>query len=459
MSKTFFISFSGSISNSDLDLVSRQKILNHSALTIGNADQAIAYTRDDLLDSDFYHANRSILDNPRGAGFWAWKPYIILTTLKKLGANDWLIYSDSGKPFRKGDPKRAGNMCVGNIINTPFDDIISYAKKHNGFTPGVWIPHYGAAKVWSKRDCFVGMGCDTSEYHESGQVQAGYSCWSNSEQSIDFLQQWLRWVQVEAVVSDQPNIYGKPNFNEFRDHRHDQSILTNLVIKNNITLFGPRERSLDGHRDFNLILRHMALSNRLKSRAERFSGLFSGNKPELPAYTQPALNLWLLPELTQNSSVAVYHPHDQTRWQAALPECTVYFGEDILNNNKTVGKEKEPTLKGIFISHINDEPLLERMLVEGYEALAPGGLLYIGPFNGKKGAKPTINKGFNELLQWMFINQRFPSSLSKHENQQKSAITIGNALNPLISSLNSQQSQVILRKPHITISTLLTNTA
>jgi len=194
MSKTYFISFSGSIGEVDHDLKSRQSLLNHSALVTSKADEAIAWTREDLLSTDFYQRNKKILDQPRGAGFWSWKPYIILQTLNKIGKDDWLIYSDCGKPFRRGDPERAGNNLLGNVMNSTFDSMIHYADLNNGFTPGVWIPHYGAAKVWSKRDCFVGMGCDSEEYHNSGQVQAGYSCWSNSKASRDFLTQWLNWV-------------------------------------------------------------------------------------------------------------------------------------------------------------------------------------------------------------------------------------------------------------------------
>ena len=53
-------------------------------------------------------------------------------------------------------------------MNTTFNPIIEFADQYDGFTIGVWIPHYGSAKVWSKRDCFVGIGCDTTEYHNTG---------------------------------------------------------------------------------------------------------------------------------------------------------------------------------------------------------------------------------------------------------------------------------------------------
>ena len=444
MSKTYFISFSGNIGEVDHDLKSRQSLLNHSALITGKADEVIAWTREDLLSTDFYQQNKRILDQPRGAGFWSWKPYIILETLNKIGKDDWLIYSDSGKPFRRSDPSRAGNSKIGNVMNSNFDSIIHYASINNGFTPGIWIPHYGTAKMWSKRDCFVGMGCDSPEYHNSGQVQAGYSCWSNSKASRDFLMQWLNWVQIEAVVTDQPNIYGKPNFDEFRDHRHDQSIMTNLVIKNKIKLFGPRDHSLDGYRDFNIILRHMQLQYELKNMSTQFSRLFKGEKPALPPYLEKALSLWLLPELNNNNNVLVYNDSQrQQYWKEGLPTCNLEFGEQGLS-----GKEKESRFAGIFITEHDNEATLPNLLSKSYEALAPGGLLLLGAFEGRKGEAASLNGNFSELINWMFINQRFPPSLSTPENQKTNALTIGNAQNPFITALNRKQACVILRKPH-----------
>lgn len=440
MSKTYFISFSGSVGELDHTLIARQKLLNHSALTISNADDAIAWTRADLLGSDFYNRNHRILNQARGAGFWAWKPYVIAKTLDQIGPNDWLIYSDIGKPFRRGDLKRAGNQNIGNVMNSPFDSIIRYADQQGGFTPGIWIPHYGSAKVWTKRDCFIGMGCDTPEYHNSGQVQAGYSCWSNSKASRAFLQQWLNWAQVDAVITDQANIYGQPNFAEFRDHRHDQSVMTNLVIKNEVQLFGPRDRSLAGYRDFNLILRHMALNDDLAESSQQFASLLDAKNSLVLPYTVQALQLWLLPELKRNNRVLIDDVTQQHRWHAALPHCDLHFG--------ALTQQSPQSYSGIFVNQCQQQDALPQQLARYYEALAPGGVLVFGPYSGSKNVEPSVNTSFNALAQWMFINQRFPKGVSTPENQRANAITIGNAQNPYITSFNDDQSQMILRKPH-----------
>ena len=77
-----------------------RKLLNFTGRLCG-ADKIIALSRKDLVKTGFYQQHKSILDQPRGAGYWLWKPYYILETLKKLEENDILIYADAGLFFKK----------------------------------------------------------------------------------------------------------------------------------------------------------------------------------------------------------------------------------------------------------------------------------------------------------------------------------------------------------------------
>lgn len=56
-------------------------------------DKIIAYGKKDLKGQ--------ILDSPllnfsRGGGYWLWKPYVIMETLKDMKEGDILVYADSG---------------------------------------------------------------------------------------------------------------------------------------------------------------------------------------------------------------------------------------------------------------------------------------------------------------------------------------------------------------------------
>ncbi len=66
-----------------------------SALETGKVDYFYAYGPKDI-DIEFKLSNNDILSRNRGNGYWLWKPYFILKTLKeKLREGDYLIYTDA----------------------------------------------------------------------------------------------------------------------------------------------------------------------------------------------------------------------------------------------------------------------------------------------------------------------------------------------------------------------------
>ena len=434
MAKKFFINFSGSIGEKDTALTNRQRLLNITAEQFASVDEIIPWVRDDIVNTTFYQENKYILDNPRGAGYWAWKPYIILETLKKAGKNDWVIYCDVGKPFRRGNAERSGNTDIGNTFYTPVDPIIEYASKHNGFTPGVWIPHYGLAHVWTKRDCFIGMDCDTSIYHNSPHVQAGYSAWSKSKASITFLEEWLRWCKDPTIITDDESIYGKPNLEQFRDHRHDQSILSNLVVKHKIKLFGPKERSLNGYRNFNLILKHMMLEQSHAQSKQAFSSLFHSKSPHLPLFLKEILELLFLTEVTSDTTVLLQSDLDALAWQKALP--TVRF--DLFSPEHQLPKNK--TYDAIFITRASPLTLTKRLFGELYSSLKPGGLITLGSYSGSRKDSSDPDGSFSEFMAWLSLNQCLPKGCGDVADQRPHALTSGSIVNPLISHFNNDSS-------------------
>ena len=110
-------------------------------------DEIIPYNREWLVTTEFYKENQFLLDMERGGGYWVWKPYIILETLKKAQPEDIIFYLDSGDMIY--DPDTIFKEYVlRRIKNT---DIL---LRTGGF------PHY----EWTKRDCFILMGCDEEKH-------------------------------------------------------------------------------------------------------------------------------------------------------------------------------------------------------------------------------------------------------------------------------------------------------
>jgi hypothetical protein len=195
-----------------------QRRLVDSALRTGKIDHCFTVSRNDILGTSFYRAFKQILDAPIGAGYFAWKPYLISEKLAEVENGDFVIYCDCGRGsgfrfLRSVDPLLEWTDTLG-----------------EGAMPGVSIPQYGSNAKWTKRDCFVYMDCDKERFWQHPQIQATHSVWKKTRATTEFVNTWLRYCCDSRVVTDAPNTCGLSNLPGFVAHRRDQSVLTNLVI-------------------------------------------------------------------------------------------------------------------------------------------------------------------------------------------------------------------------------------
>ncbi|WP_345950604.1 hypothetical protein ABDD95_03960 [Mucilaginibacter sp. PAMB04274] len=191
--------------------------LNTSAQSF-NINRIESYDFDDIKESSFFKDNESILSQPKGIGYWLWKPYIILEAFNKLAEDDIVIYCDAGLEVI-ADLQPLINICAHK------EPILLFGNANQ------------LNYEWTKRDCFVLMNCDESEYWHAPHCDAAFSLWRKNELSISFLNEWLKYGSDERIITDLPNTCGKENLPGFADHRWDQSILSLLAQKRKINLY------------------------------------------------------------------------------------------------------------------------------------------------------------------------------------------------------------------------------
>lgn len=211
MSRNIFLSYATG------DFLEARDQLCNSALKVG-FDEARARSFENL-DKEFCLDNQEILSQSRGAGYWLWKPQIILQELKKLNPDDVLVYSD------------AGRYSYYNFKKFP-QWLISRTRK-NGFQLGPTLGQHGPMSKWVKRDTFVLLEMDKPEIHELPTIQAGWSFWTPCPEAFEFLEKWLSACKDPRVLTDMENTQGLPNLPDFKDHRHDMAVLTLLAYKYN----------------------------------------------------------------------------------------------------------------------------------------------------------------------------------------------------------------------------------
>lgn len=174
----------------------------------------INYTREWLIGTKFFEDNSEILNMSRGGGYWLWKPFIILETMKQMQDGEVVFYCDSADQVKLGAKEY----------------VFSKTTKHGCFlVQNTWVN-----RQFTKMDAFVLCDADWEKYHNGLQLEAGICAFVKNEKNIKFLEEWLFYCQNKNILTDLPNVCGKSNFKEFTDHRHDQAVLTLMAIKNDM---------------------------------------------------------------------------------------------------------------------------------------------------------------------------------------------------------------------------------
>ena len=183
--------------------------------------------KDSDIEADFYKEHIKLFCDGRGFGYWVWKPYFI-----KKFFDDSNIKDDS--VFLYVD---AGNEVLDDL--TPLYDICYNDKKgvvlfentqtlHNNL--GVWKNN-----LFTKSDCFNLTGLKTQECVYGDHVNAAYILFKKTDFSLMFFNKFFEFCKNYNIVSDASNI--TENFNkDFKEHKHDQSILSLLSNYYKITV-------------------------------------------------------------------------------------------------------------------------------------------------------------------------------------------------------------------------------
>lgn len=187
-----------------------QNSLLQSAINKG-FDATISY-RKGHLDPEFYEKNRAILDQPRGAGYWVWKPYVILKAMQMFPDNTVIVYADSGVVFRKSllplieMLQDAPLVFVGNGKPVTCRTHLKMEARHV-LQLTEQDPRLDAQNLW-----------------------AFFMVIKNTPKTRAFIEEWLKMCLIKDAITDEPydkNIQDK----QFNGHLHDGPLLS-LVAAN-----------------------------------------------------------------------------------------------------------------------------------------------------------------------------------------------------------------------------------
>jgi hypothetical protein len=213
------VNFASDGRNGTKNLLSKRFEQNRTLHSYKSIAEVHSFGLDDLY-GPFGMANAYTLSKPRGAGYWLWKPWLILRVLHAVPFGDIVIYFDSDISVND-DPLDFASECERNGIAA-----IDSGFKMNTFT---------------KRDAFMMLGVDRQDYYSAPQVWAACLAFQNTPVISNFLTDWLTVCCNPHLIDDSPSQLG-PEVVGFMEHRHDQSILSIMLKQAGFRLL-PNERA------------------------------------------------------------------------------------------------------------------------------------------------------------------------------------------------------------------------
>lgn len=186
--------------------------LTESALKYG-VDEIHYYDENNLpVDEDTLNY---LKNNPRGFGYYSWKPVVVDAVLDKIENGDVVLYHDVGRPDYKYEIKKDLYPLVNTIINE---------YQGVGVVAGGWWH-----KTWCKRYCYQAMGCDNERYWGLRQLTANWNIWQKNPLACRIVKRWKEWCAKRDVVDTDTNVDRSIELEGFDEHRWDQAILTNII--------------------------------------------------------------------------------------------------------------------------------------------------------------------------------------------------------------------------------------
>jgi hypothetical protein len=136
-----------------------------------------------------------------------------LQTFAECNEGDYVFYSDAGAKF------------ISSI-----DPLIPLCDANNGVLLFHLTPDpLNCEQVQTKGDAFHFMDCDNVK-DMWPVLHAGFQLYKNCDFARYFVGKYLHYCEDYRIVTDEPNKF-QENYPLFRNHRHDQSVLSCLQKK------------------------------------------------------------------------------------------------------------------------------------------------------------------------------------------------------------------------------------
>ncbi|MDD9886182.1 MAG: hypothetical protein OXU83_03345 [Gammaproteobacteria bacterium] len=193
----------------------------------GHTDESL---RRDFPDFRREHGAFIEANKRRGYGCWLWKPFLILHHLQTMREGDILLYVDAGCELNPHGRQRLA-------------EYVEMCAEHSVVTFRVAAQFEYPVKHWTKMDTILRLDPEL-QMVEQAQHECGVMLLKKTAATVKLAREWFAVCTENnyRYLDDSESV--APNDGNFREHRHDQSVATLLLVKHGLDF------CLSGERNF-----------------------------------------------------------------------------------------------------------------------------------------------------------------------------------------------------------------
>jgi len=197
--------------------VAKQRLLKQ-ANNFYNFKTITGYGPEDLPEN-FIKKFKHILDLPRGAGYWIWRPIILYNKLMQLNDNDFLVYLDAGCYLNNGGRERFDEYI--RLLDISDYGTMSFQMSGNTGPGGL-----EREKYWTTSQIFDYFNVKVeSEIGNSGQYLGGILVLKKNSHLMKLLDLFIKALNDNPLMFT--DYYNKINqHSQFKENRHEQSVFS-----------------------------------------------------------------------------------------------------------------------------------------------------------------------------------------------------------------------------------------
>ena len=199
------------VSYGDKNFTQSKKRIKHEAESSMWFDKIKIFSKNSL-SKDFCRKFSSILSEPRGGGYWAWKLDVLEQTFQSCCFGDIIVYCDAG-------------CHINHLGNQRFQEYIEMLYASNYGFLSFQLAH--PEQSYTTKECFEHFQVPVeSKIRTSCQINGGVIIARKCDHSISLLDEFRSaLLKNPLIITDH---YNHLQDLGFLDHRHDQSILSIL---------------------------------------------------------------------------------------------------------------------------------------------------------------------------------------------------------------------------------------